>query len=551
MDRRTTLATLLGQNAGPAENAPEILSGLAPYRGEWTFTQAAHLLRRTTFGASARQIEQAAADGMEATINTLFAEMELPDPPINYRFGDDPNVAIGETWIEAPYIPDGNVLGYRRQSLAAWQLKTMMEEPISIREKLTLFWHNHYAVANVNDPKFLYQHVTLLRRFAWGNFKELTKRMIIDPAMLRFLNGNQNTKESPNENFARELLELYTIGKGPLAGPGDYTNYTEQDVREIARALTGWRDSGYLTPIPDIQVGAFYRPFRHDSTTKYLSHRFDDAIISNQGDQEYKAVVDIIFQQREVARFISRKLYRWFVYYKISDQVEADVIEPMADILVENGFEIKPALQALLRSEHFYDALNIGPYIKNPYDFSINLFRQNEVELSLNLYSGYEFYFRLFGFIGLMEMAYFNPPSVAGWKAYHQEPAYYRMWINSSTLRPRMLLTDVFSTTGFQFGNNPRIVIDILEMVSRLDSPADPNALILDLAKLYFPQPLTEKQLASLKEVLIPGLPDFEWTVEYNEYLSHPDDQNLKASVEAKLRALLRTMLSMPEYYLS
>ena len=252
-----------------------------------------------------------------------------------------------------------------------------------------------------------------------------------------------------------------------------------------------------------------------------------------------------------MARFICRKLYRWFVYYEISEQVEADVIEPMAQILIQNDYEIEPALRALLQSAHFFDALNIGPMIKNPYDFSLGLFRQNNIQLPEDEASLYNFTVLLFSFIGLMEMVYFDPPSVAGWKAYYQEPAFYRFWINSSTLRPRMLLTDVFSTVGFTPRNMDPIVIDVFEIVAALNEPEDPRSLIRELADLYYPQPLSDEQLDALKEVLIPGLPNFEWTIEYNYYLENPNDPEIKASVEIKLRSLLRTMLNMPEFYLS
>jgi uncharacterized protein (DUF1800 family) len=426
-----------------------------------------------------------------------------------------------------------------------------LEEGISIREKLTLFWHNHFAVANINDPKFFYQHISLLRTHAWGNFKDLVKAVTIDPAMLRFLNGNQNTKESPNENFARELLELFTIGKGPLAGPGDYTNYTEDDVRAVAKALTGWRDTGYLNPIPGIAVGSFYRPFRHDTSQKVLSARFNNAVIDNGGEEEYQQVVDLIFQQAEVARHISRKLYRWFVYYEIDAQVEAQVIEPMAQMLLEHDYEIKPALEALLSSQHFYDSLNIGPMIKNPYDFSIALFKQNDISLPTDTKGIYDISVLLFGYISLMEMQYFAPPSVAGWKAYYQEPAFYRIWINSSTLRPRMLMTDIFASVGFRLPNTGLLQIDVFEIVASTSLPQDPNVLIEELAALYFPMPITPEQIAGLKEVLIPGLPDFEWTVEYNLYLENPNNAIIKGAVEIKLRNLLKTMLNMPEFYLS
>lgn len=525
---------------------------LSPYSGDWTFAEANHLLRRTTFGCTPEQIQQSVELGLAESLNLLFSDQVLPDPPVNFFSQKDPYVAIGETWIDAPYINEPEVRNYRRRSLVGWQVHTLLEEGVSIREKLTLFWNNHFAVANVNDPKYVYRYISLLRSEAWGNFRELVKAMIIDPAMLRFLNGNQNAAASPNENFARELLELFTIGKGPSAGPGDYTHYTEDDVREIARALTGWRDRGYFTSSEDIAVQAVFRPFRHDQGEKQLSHRFDNTMISNKGEEEYKTVVDIIFQQREVARFICRKLYRWFVYYEIDETIEDAIIEPLAQTLIDHEYEIKPTLKVLLSSQHFFDALNRGPMIKNPYDFALGLFKQNKITVPKdNLKFYYDFGVQLYGFIGSMEMEYFAPPSVAGWKAYYQEPVFYRIWINSSTLRPRMLLTDVFATVGFRLPGNRQLQIDVFDMVAQLSQPGDPNVLIQELADRFYPQSITEEQLTGLKEILIPGLPDFEWTVEYNLYLEDPSNNEIRASVELKLRTLLRKMFSLPEYYLS
>ncbi len=551
MNRRNTLNTLIGRADKSTTVLPPPSAGLEPYAGNWGFSQAAHLLRRTTFGASKTEIEAFVDAGLELSIQSLFTERALPDPPVNYNYSEDPNVAIGATWVNAPYILNPHVLNYRNRSLRAWQVKTMLEEPISIREKLTLFWHNHFAVSNIADPKFLYKHITLLRDNAWGNFKDLVKAIIIDPAMLRFLNGNQNTKESPNENFARELLELFTIGKGPLAGPGDYTTYTEADVRAISRALTGWRDIGYFSLLEEVEIGAVYRPFRHDTSQKQLSQRFGNAVIDNGNDTEYQQVVDLIFQQPAVAHFIARKLYRWFVYYQIDEQTEANVIQPMANLLIQQNYEIRPALEALLKSQHFYDMLNIGPMIKNPYDFSIGLFRQNKLPLPTEEKALYDICLVLFGYINLMEMEYFAPPSVAGWKAYYQEPAFYRIWINSSTLRPRMAMTDVFATVGFRLPNTPNLQIDVFKLLEQISLPQDPNVLIQELTELYFPLPISQTQINNLKEVLIPGLPDFEWTVEYNLYLDNPEDQATKGAVEIKLRTLLRTILNMPEFYLS
>ena len=556
MDRRSTLAALLGRRSQKsarttaAMELPVVVNSLEPYTGPWGYDQAAHLLRRATFGATYAQIKEAEENGLDMTIQLLFEEQPMPADPINYYFQDDPNVPVGTSWLNAPYSLEDNFQVYRFRSLYAWTMDRMVNEGLHLRETMTLFWHNHFAVSNVNDPKFIHRHITLLGNYALGNFRDLVKEVTIDPAMLRFLNGRQNTAVAPNENYARELLELFTIGKGPQVGPGDYTNYTEDDIREIAKVLTGWRDRGFLTLDPEQSVESAYIPPLHDMTTKQLSHRFDNVTISNMGADEYSHLIDIIFQKDEVARYICRKLYRWFIYYTIDEEIEQSIIEPMAQILIENDYEIQPALEALLRSEHFFHALNIGPMIKNPMDFIMNVLRQFEVQFPTQVFQDWNMKFRLYQATALLQMQYYFPPSVAGWKAYYQEPLYYRTWINATTLGYRMGYTDVLATVGYLFGGE-RLQIDVLQFITTIDNPYDPNEVIREFAKILFPQPITDGQVNALKEVLIFGLPDFEWTVEYGEYAADPENSDLALSIELKLRNLVRTMLNMPEFYLS
>lgn len=524
--------------------------GLSPYLGAWNYAQAAHLLRRSMFGPTHQDIKDAVESGLEATLDLLFEEQELPKPPVNPYFQEDPNVPIGETWVNAPYERSPELINYRQISLRAWAIGTMLQEGVSIREKMTLFWHNHFAVSDIADPKFFYHHINLLRENALGNFKDLVKKVTIDPAMLRFLNGNQNTNLAPNENYARELLELFTVGKGDLAGPGDYSTFTEQDVAEIAKILTGWIDTGYFTPVDTVEVGQRFRPFFHDKTTKQLSHRFDNAIINNAEENEYSNLIDIIFQQRAAASYICRKLYRWFVYYDITDEVEVNVIEPMAQLLIDEKFEIKPVVYALLSSEHFFDILSQGPMIKNPIDFAVGFIKQFEVALPTRLGAQYTIWLTLFQFIRGMEMEYFAPPSVAGWKAYYQEPQYYRTWINATTLTARVEFTNVMSTVGYPYGGQ-RIQIDALEFLATIDNADDPNTLVREVAQILLPMPLTDSQYDVLKSILIPGLPDYEWTVEYGIYKSDPSNMEIANAVEIRVRLLLQYILNLPEYYLS
>ena len=562
MDRRTTLAKMFGQSKTdsatltPPSVATTVLSGLDPYMGPFEYEQAAHLLRRTMFGPTYQQIKEAVANGLDATLEQLMADQPLPPEPINHRFEEDPEVSIGESWVNKPYQPNllgQQIRGYRRQSLSGWTVETWRKSGISVIEKMTLFWHNHYVTADINDPNYIYLYITTLRENALGNFRELTKKITIDPSMLVYLNGNQNTAVAPNENYARELLELFTIGKGSVAGPGDYTNYTEDDVVEMAKVLTGWRNTGNLTQDPIANpAGSRYVNVRHHQGEKQLSHRFDNIVIPNMGEAEYAHLIDVIFDKDECARFICRKLYRWFVYYIISDEVENNVIAPMAQIMIDNDYEVKPALEALLNSEHFFDMLSIGPMIKNPIDFVISILKTFEVAYNE---SNLNFYYRLMAGtvaepLEQMQMVPYNPPSVAGWKAYYQEPSFYRTWISSSTLPPRMNFTNRMVNDGLGMGDF-LVKIDVFKFAASIDNPLDPNTLIEEFSKILFPQPITQEQKDLLKSILIPGLPDFEWTVEYGAYINDPDDQDLKAAIQSKLESLLSAMLSMPEYYLS
>ena len=535
-----------------AEQPMPFNGALPVYNGEWTLEHAAHLFRRTTFGLQTDQIKTAVNDGMLATVNLLLADLELPAPPLSFD-GLDAIANPGDDWTTLLYPRENRAQTRtsRLRSLFGWSMGQMLKREISVREKMTLFWHNHFAVerAKVADPKFLYQYITLLRENALGNFKTLVEKITINPAMLRYLDGRQNTKRKPNENYARELLELFALGKGPTVGEGDYTHYTEDDVLALAKILTGWRDIGYNSAEVAIPQ-AVYRPNDHDTSAKQLSHRFDNVVIENQGEEEYKALIDIIFQKEEPARFIVRKLYRWFVNFDITLEIETQIIEPLAQELITNNFEIKPTLHSLFTSQYFYDESVRGAVIKNPMEFIFSALNQLEVKMPEEQELWYRVLLSMHNYMARLDMQIFFPPNVAGWNAYYQEPMFYQSWISSVTLPERMKFTDRIADRGQSF-QQYRLIIDSLSFIEKLDNPGEPNELISEMAKVLMPKPITENQHNVLKEILIPGLPDYEWTLEYVDYKENPDDENLKMSVQKQLNAVIQAMLSMPEFYLA
>ena len=528
-------------------------STLPPYTGPWGEEQAAHLLRRTGFGLRPDEVTELAAMTPAAAVDRLLEERPLPAPPVNYNFTEDPNVPVGAPWDGKPLVRGVNVNGYRLQSLRAWTYDNIRRERLSVRERMCEFWNNHFGIAGGGQAQIRYDYHKLLKTHALGNFRELVQRVTVEMSMLIFLNGNQNFAASPNENYARELLELFTLGKGPQIAPGDYSTYTEQDVRALARALTGWRIR-YAWNDFSRRPESYFDARRHDTGNKRLSHHFGHDVIRNGGAEEYRHVVNRIFQQPAVARHLCRKLYRHFVYYDITEAEERDVIEPLARLFEEHDFELRPVLRALFLSEHFYATDNRGPMIKNPLQFVAGAMRTFG---HAHQFDGFPidqqrrmFIFYYYAAAG-MEQDYFYPPSVAGWEAYYQAPAYYRIWINSSTLQVRTRFTQTMTDAqGAGVGLGNRATYDYLSWITQVPNATDPNALIAGVTRLLLPQPLTPGQLANLKEVLIPGLPDFEWTVEYGDHLANPRDSALADSVHAKLRDLFRAIFSLAEYQL-
>ncbi|WP_324673325.1 DUF1800 domain-containing protein [Hymenobacter sp. GOD-10R] len=519
---------------------------LSPYTGAWTTVEAAHLLRRTLFGPTRAEIVAAAGRSLVDVLDDLLRPAPKPEPPLNVA-ATDTSVAIGQTWTTQPF--DQAVEGVRRSSLRAWWMGQLVGQNLSITEKMTLFWHNRFVIelGDINDARYGYVYSALLRQQALGNIKQLTKDVTITPAMLRYLNGNQSTAAAPNENYGRELLELFTVGKGPLIGPGNYTNYTEDDVKAAARVLTGWRDNATT------QAG-YYTASRHDTGSKQFSAAFGNRVITNGGDQEYKTLVDMIFSQAETARNFCRALYRWFVYYVIDEATEQQIIRPLATLLLQSNYEVVPVLRALLGSQHFFDTVNVGCVIKSPVDFSVTVCRQMLVAFppSSGVVAQYGMWDYLNSQTNVQQQYLGDPPNVAGWPAYYQTPQYYEMWINAVTLPRRNQLTDLLIGNGYT-RNSFKLIIDPIALTLTLPTAtaADPNLLIAEYNKLLLPLALTSTQLAFLKETLLPGLPDFEWTVEWNAYLATPTNTAKKNAVLTKLQAMLRAMMGLAEYHLS
>lgn len=528
-------------------------ASLEEYTGSWTRVQAAHLGRRLLFGVTRDNIARLSSMPMSEAVDSLLMVSQQPPSPPAYSTLN--GIQQGSTWLDAPYDlrfePDWLLM------LQAWWVGEMLyqsvDKPPTITEKMTLFWHNHFATeANmVNDARYMYKQNALFRQYALGNFKELVKHITLDPAMLRFLNGSDNVKEHPNENFGRELQELFTVGKGTS---GSTTTYTEEDIKQAARILTGWVE---VTP----PISVVFIADNHDSGNKQFSASYGNTIIKGgeaekDARKELDELITMIFANQETSKFIIRKLYCWFVDCNINETIEKNIIAPLAEIFIKNNFEVKPVLQTLFKSTHFYNEAVYGAIIKNPVEYVVGTIRAFPSATFYPASTAYQEQYiawrTLHKTMASIQMELLSPPNVAGWPAYWQKPSFYQIWINLATLQKRSrFISDVCSDGLLLDDKATNTLIDVIPLAMQSSTPDDINVLINDWCEIAFPLPAPDEVKKQLKQIVLNGLPDYEWTAEWNAYVSNQADTQKKKNVEDKLRGLLRYILSMAEYQVS
>jgi uncharacterized protein (DUF1800 family) len=286
------------------------------------------------------------------------------------------------------------------RNLNLYWLKEMVNSSEQLREKMAFFWHGHFACRNLN---VFYQQGLLdaIRRNALGNFGTLLKEVSKSAAMLNFLNNQQNRKDHPNENFAREVMELFTLGRG---------HYTEHDIKEAARAFTGWG--------ANMQGEFMFRKFQHDYGNK--------TVLGQSGDFDGDDVLDILLKQKQTATFISQKIYRFFV----NEQVDAGRVEWLANRFYKSDYDISALLEDIFTSDWFYEDKNVGAKIKSPVELIVGI--QRMLPMTLENEEALMVIQRVLG------QVLFYPPNVAGWPG-------GKTWIDSSSLMMRMRLPQLIN----------------------------------------------------------------------------------------------------------
>ncbi len=461
-----------------------------------------------------------------------------------------------------------------RRYVMGWWINEALHDT-GIGHKMTLFFHQFMAVAiTASNNQHYYDYLSLMRWGALGNFKKLATKLVTDNAMLRYLNNNQNSKSNPDENFAREFFELFTVGKGPQIGPGDYSNYTEDDIVEAAKVLTGFRgrfNRDIVDPETGIPQGGV-NPGQHVPGNKTFSAHFQGTVITGEANPtvngmwaELGAFVDMIFAQPETAKNLCRRLYRYFISRNITDEIENEIIVPLSNTLIANNFEVKPVLEQLLQSEHFFDTDDsdnadeiIGGIIKSPLELTLQALSFFDIDIPDPLSENNAHYMQFYSqallerALGSANFPIFNPSDVAGYPAYYQVPSFQRQWFNSSTIIarykwPAMLLTGTRQIGG---GINQPIAVklnsgDWVRNSAISADPEDPYVLVQDLLEFMLPEEADSDRFNYFYiDIFLDGLPPADWTYEWQNYISTGD----ATEVNLALDRLIQAIMYSPEY---
>ena len=468
---------------------------LEPLNRDMSLSESAHLLRRTIIGPTIEEINSLSDYNTNEVVDYLLRDIPSPNPPgewVNYPIPNYQNYTNEQ--IDSLFMSWEN----QQIELEYWWVDNLFYHSTNITELMTLFWHDHFATSAelIIYPPAMYHQNKVLRDNSLGNFKDLVTSITFDPAMMIWLDNNQNSVGSINENFARELLELFTLGEG---------NYTQTDVVEAARALTGYYTDG---------LNIFFVPSLFDNGEK--------TFLGQTGNFDAYDIIDIIFEQEQTAYFISEKIYKYFIY----EQPDEIIVQELADILIENNYDIKPLMVELLNSEHFFDENFYGSKYKDPVTHSIGSLRQLYIDINQSIDFPYTLHemLRYVQFLGGQRLFY--PPDVSGWPG-------YRNWINTYTLPWRKLYTNYLLDGTFGIINDP---VSFAERIP--NGLSDSNAL-MDYLFLYFysiqPSQLTKENLL---DELLAGADPGEWHLIYYD------------GAEERFIDVIERMMRLSEYQL-
>jgi hypothetical protein len=569
LDDKIDLKPLLDSRA----KTTEVRKTLNKYQGEFGYTQKRHLLNRVLVGYAERHMKDLDGLNLDQAIDLIFKKPDLGEPVNNYYHDFPPeeykkkylvdDVKPGEPFISKAFSKEqrqGFVPEFagpeRVNALNTWTYASIYSQPTSVAWRLFMFLHTLTPFKEDNVKiKSVYYSTKLTYDGAWRSYKEYLIDVTLSEHMLELLNLKYSKKEAPDENFAREVQELFTVGKRP------FSKFTESDVKAAARLFVGWSslgmenltDEGFVTK-------NIYNENNHDIGDKQFSKFYGNRLIKGKkgpdgGKIEMKEFFDMIFETEETAIYLSRRLVQFFIYPILNDYVEENIIKPLAQILRKNDYSLAETLKVLLKSEYFFAEEFYNSMIKSPMEYSMGMFKEFDM-LNGNVTSyfnngNYNSFFvedrkqfepkyldlvyisqricsqMKHGSIGRQGYSISNPPSVSGWQAYYQEPVYDLIWINSDSIKRRKEIAESIARNGIYFGDRTHVQFDLKLLLNKTKEPSNINSFIRSLAKMITGFEISEKVFLRIKKsILGDNFPDYYWTDAVKSFENNPNKDN-------------------------
>ncbi len=492
-------------------------SSLAPYTTPLDVQRAQHLYRRLGFSASVQTIDQATGQTAGALVDSLISQaqnMPLLAAP------------LWADWNNSNYPEDdeqrGQIIRSQQEEYKLAYTNSLLEN--NLRDRLSFFWSNHFVteldVYNCNS--FLYYYINCLQRNAIGNFKTFVSEIGLTSAMLYYLDGVYNNGDNPNENYARELYELFTLGEG--------NGYTEQDIIETAKALSGYVERG--------ELGCEQVVF---DASKFNTG--NKTIFGRTGNWGYDDVIDILFEERanEIGYFICKKLYEFFVHPDSTDEANnaKTIIDGLTTTFIGNNFELAPVLGQLFKSQHFFDDEAIGVIIKSPFDLYLNFIKETSFSHNATTIGS------AINYSGMLGQDLFDPFDVAGWQR-------NRDWINTNFMIGRWLTMETI-IDGFYQENSEQFRAFAMDAVGSGNSnTSNPQIVVQAIVDKITPKGLFTQQDFdnAMSSFLIEDVPEEYYSPDFYPGGDSTWVLSMWPSVPLQVQLLLRHLSRQPEFQL-
>ena len=561
---------------------------LEPVNQNLTLKQKSHLLRRVLIGTSERHFEDIDNMDFNEIYDVIFTSETLSEPINNYFFektnsdwietyGRD-DVAPGETFVNNASTERNTNQEYengdwvRRESIQGHILSNIYEQSTSIHWKLFLFLHNLVPTDGGQgiDNKGIWNYYKLIFDSCFSSYKEFIFNITINPAMLVYLNLDQSNKETPDENYAREVQELFTVGKRP------FSMFTEDDVREAARLLVGFKVN-YETLFEYSEVTHKIDEWNHDTGDKQFSSFYGNRTILGRNTEEgmleeLNEFIDMLFYPKQAKLYITRRLYQFFVNPNITDEIENKIIEPLSDVFENSNYSLTETLRVLLKSKHFFDEGNFFSVIKSPFDLIFGL--QKELDLingeirNFDLENQGNFSIperlsnmetRKFNFfrstnwtLNEMGMQMGKPPSVSGWPPFYQEPVYDLFWINSVTLKSKINYVEGACRWGVWMEDGYHLVVNKINYLFTYNNHENLSLLLDEMTDRLLCKSISSKDRNRIILQSLNGASVQHWTEIINIYKSGSlaDIEEVKWEIESVFERIIYQIFSLGEYNL-